>query len=81
VVRKEEEVLALVPPRHDDDVVSSLFALRCITRTRRPPRVLNKNEKASRLFELLLGAELVRVAALLLAAVDGPRGQTGLEKQ
>lgn len=33
---------------------------------------------ASRLFELLLGAELVGVAALLLAAVGSTRGETGL---
>lgn len=34
--------------------------------------------KASRLFQLLLRAELVGVAALLLAAVGGTRGETSL---
>jgi hypothetical protein len=33
---------------------------------------------ASRLFELLLGAELVGVSALALAAVGGTGGKTGL---
>lgn len=33
---------------------------------------------ASRLFELLLGSELVGVAALLLAAVNGTRRQTSV---
>lgn len=37
-----------------------------------------QHRKASRLFELLLRAELVGVAALLLTAVGGTRGETGL---
>lgn len=37
-----------------------------------------EEEGASRLFELLLGAELVGVSALALAAVGGTGGKTGL---
>jgi len=47
------------------------------------PRINNEgvvvaSDWASRLFELLLGAELVGVSALALAAVGGTRGKTGL---
>ena len=38
----------------------------------------SKKKGASRLFELLLGAELVGVSALALAAVGGTGGKTGL---
>lgn len=38
----------------------------------------SKKKGASRLFELLLGAELVCVSALALAAVGGTGGKTGL---
>lgn len=37
-----------------------------------------RHRKASRLFDLLLGAELVGVAALLLTAVGGTGGKAGL---
>jgi hypothetical protein len=37
-----------------------------------------KRQEAIRLLELLLGPELVGVAALLLAAVDGTRGEAGV---
>ena len=36
------------------------------------------NINAKPLLQLLLGSELVRVATLLLAAVSGTRGQTGI---
>ena len=43
-----------------------------------PQHTEHNTKKASRLFQLLLGAELVGVAALLLTAVGGTRGETGL---
>jgi len=47
------------------------------------PRINNEgvvvaSDWASRVFELLLGAELVGVSALALAAVGGTRGKTGI---
>ena len=37
-------------------------------------------EESNRLFELLLGAELVSVTALALAAVGRTRGETSLDR-
>lgn len=45
---------------------------------RLPPSTNPHQPKASRLFQLLLRAELVGVAALLLTAVGGTRGETSL---
>lgn len=40
------------------------------------PETTSREGRANRLFQLLLGSELVGVTALLLAAVGGPRGET-----